>query len=673
MKCWSNISIKNKFVFGIFLIILAIIVSSLLSLRTLKHVEENSRKLDLGNAINAIMLDREIKHLQWIKDLSIFILDPATKELVIETDPAQCAFGTWYYGDERKKAEALFPDASRPLAGLEDPHKKLHASALPVAKHKKDGDMASAIAVFNGETLPELQKMQTRFHDVRTAIEKSRKNLQTEFNATVSAAYTGSIVLGVVGCLAALGLGLMLFQSILKPVQRITRFSKDCLAGEHYDLSLDRGDELGLLADNLNTLMRHLTTQLAFSQGVLHGVSVPCSVFSPEDKTLFTNQLMLDLLDHDGTPDSVKGLSSGAYIWGDPNKETLSTAALRERRVLNADREIVTRKGKSRHVSISSAPFYGTKGELLGTLSIWVDMTDSVLKQKAIEENAARIVSVAASAQEIATAVSAASTELSAQVEQSSNGAHIQHDRVAETSTAMTEMNATVLEVAQNASRAADTTTEAKIKAQEGASMVAEVARSIATVEQHAADLKQGMGDLGVQADGIGRIISVINDIADQTNLLALNAAIEAARAGEAGRGFAVVADEVRKLAEKTMEATREVGSVVTGIQKGTHTNIESVDRATKSIEEVTDLASSAGESLTAIVALVDAAADQVRSIATAAEEQSATSDEINHALGDVNTICAETSSAMREAAQAVESLATQAGTLQGLIQRLQN
>jgi len=197
--------------------------------------------------------------------------------------------------------------------------------------------------------------------------------------------------------------------------------------------------------------------------------------------------------------------------------------------------------------------------------------------------------------------------------------------------------------------------------------------KGIKEAEGQALRLKTNMGVLGAQAEGIGRIMNVISDIADQTNLLALNAAIEAARAGEAGRGFAVVADEVRKLAEKTMAATKEVGDAISGIQHETRNNIENVDKAVSSIEEATDLANQSGESLAEIVKMVDTAADQVRSIAAASEQQSAASEEINRSIEEVSTISSETSQAMIQAAQAVSELAQQAVVLQGLIEGLQN
>jgi methyl-accepting chemotaxis protein len=269
--------------------------------------------------------------------------------------------------------------------------------------------------------------------------------------------------------------------------------------------------------------------------------------------------------------------------------------------------------------------------------------------------------------------VSTASEELAAQVDESSRGAEEQAKRTGETATAMEEMNATVLEVARNAGQAAETSMQAKQKAESGAGVVGQVVEGIDHVMTQAQELKTDMNTLGKQAEGISQIMTVINDIADQTNLLALNAAIEAARAGEAGRGFAVVADEVRKLAEKTMSATREVGDAISGIQQGTKKNVGNVENIGRLIEEATSLANKSGEALKEIVGLVDMASDQVRSIATAAEEQSAASEEINRSIEDINRISSEVSEAMRQSAHAVGEMAEQAQVLNGLIDELKS
>ncbi|WP_243310370.1 methyl-accepting chemotaxis protein [Fundidesulfovibrio agrisoli] len=280
---------------------------------------------------------------------------------------------------------------------------------------------------------------------------------------------------------------------------------------------------------------------------------------------------------------------------------------------------------------------------------------------------------VAGELQHVTEILASASDQLSVQVDHSSAGAQTQAQRVAETATAMEQMNATVLEVARNASQAAQTAEGAKHKAEDGSAVVAKVVESIREVQRQAMNLKTDMSSLGHQAEGIGQIMDVISDIADQTNLLALNAAIEAARAGEAGRGFAVVADEVRKLAEKTMTATKEVGDSISGIQQGTRTNIVTVEKAVGAIEDATRMAQTSGESLREIVSLVDSAADQVRSIAAASEEQSAASEQINRSIEEVNAISGETSQAMIQASDAVSQLSRQAVVLKQLIEDMHN
>ncbi|WP_051434354.1 HAMP domain-containing methyl-accepting chemotaxis protein [Desulfonatronum lacustre] len=264
-----------------------------------------------------------------------------------------------------------------------------------------------------------------------------------------------------------------------------------------------------------------------------------------------------------------------------------------------------------------------------------------------------------------------ASEQLSAQVEQASRGAEEQKNRTGETATAMEEMNATVLEVAKNASSAAEGSENARGKAQDGASVVSQAVAAINRVESTTEAMKDDLTKLGRQAEQIGRIMTVIEDIADQTNLLALNAAIEAARAGDAGRGFAVVADEVRKLAEKTMNATKEVGDAIMAIQDGTKDSLRGMEQAVEAVGEATKLATVSGQALREIVSLVEEASDQVRSIATAAEEQSAASEEINRGMEDINRISTETSEVMDQSAQAVSELARQAVELRTLVQQL--
>ncbi len=273
--------------------------------------------------------------------------------------------------------------------------------------------------------------------------------------------------------------------------------------------------------------------------------------------------------------------------------------------------------------------------------------------------------------EEVVERMTSASDELSAQVEQSSRGAEEQKKRTTETATSMEEMNASVLEVARNASSAAQGSDQAKNKAQEGQEVVKQSVEAINKVQKQATSMKESLNGLGQQSQQIGEVMNVIEDIADQTNLLALNAAIEAARAGDAGRGFAVVADEVRKLAEKTMNATKEVGEAVTSIRSSANENIQSMDQVASLVNEATDLANQSGQALQEIVALAEQAADQVRSIATSSEEQSSASEEVSKSMEEIKRISQETAEVMEQSSKAISDLASQAQELKEVVRQL--
>ncbi len=269
--------------------------------------------------------------------------------------------------------------------------------------------------------------------------------------------------------------------------------------------------------------------------------------------------------------------------------------------------------------------------------------------------------------------IASAAAQLSTQIESSTMGAEEQSARMAETAAAMDEMNGTVLEVARNSGASAEIADNTKKKALEGADITQRCQTSMTHVKDESLKLRDNMNELATHAQSINAVMGVISDIADQTNLLALNAAIEAARAGEAGRGFAVVADEVRKLAEKTISSTTDVANAINAIQQSTEKNVQQVDAAVARIEEATELALGGGVALQGILDMAEESADGIRAIATASEEQSATSDEIARSIATVSNIANDTVNAMNEASGAVVSLTDQSQQLAVLVENLRN
>jgi len=262
--------------------------------------------------------------------------------------------------------------------------------------------------------------------------------------------------------------------------------------------------------------------------------------------------------------------------------------------------------------------------------------------------------------EEVADTIKKAAAALRDETRQVTSGAEEQRQYVDETAQAVEVMVGSVTEVAQGAAQAAQAADQARQRATDGAAVVDTSVAAIGKVSDLSAALTANLSELGRQAESIGQVMTVISDIADQTNLLALNAAIEAARAGEAGRGFAVVADEVRKLAEKTMTATKEVGSVIKAIQEGTFDNIRNMEQASEAVATATDLAGQSRDALSEIVRLSGDAAGQVRTIASASDEQVAASERIKTAIERIRDLSGCTTDGMVRSSGTIETLGDQ-------------
>ncbi len=250
-----------------------------------------------------------------------------------------------------------------------------------------------------------------------------------------------------------------------------------------------------------------------------------------------------------------------------------------------------------------------------------------------------------------------------------SKGALQQQNETSAIASAVTEMSATSANVSDSASNAARETTTADESANSGKVIVNQTVDSIHQLSSEVSSAANVIKDLAKQADNIGTVLDVISGIAEQTNLLALNAAIEAARAGEQGRGFAVVADEVRTLASRTQESTEEIQAMIESLQSGTREAVSVMNKGQSQAEKTVEMAANAGQSLDIIVSSVDEINAMNNQIAHAAGEQQRTADAVSKNVMEIQTVAEETASSSITARNSSDSVSQQAAELQALMQ----
>jgi methyl-accepting chemotaxis protein len=264
--------------------------------------------------------------------------------------------------------------------------------------------------------------------------------------------------------------------------------------------------------------------------------------------------------------------------------------------------------------------------------------------------------------------VAAAASQLRGTSEEIAGGAEEVATQTGTVATASEEMAATSTDIARNCHQAADSSNKANDRALAGAAVVSQTVLVMERIATRVKSTSATVAGLGERSDQIGQIIGTIEDIADQTNLLALNAAIEAARAGEQGRGFAVVADEVRALAERTTKATREIGEMIKSIQTETRQAVGAMEEGVREVENGTRETAKSGEALQEILNQIGEVTQQVNQIATAAEEQTATTGEITNNIQQIMTVVQETSQGAQHSSNAAGHLAHLADELHGLV-----
>ena len=462
--------------------------------------------------------------------------------------------------------------------------------------------------------------------------------------------------------------------------------------------------EIGAVSKLIDTFSEKLRDEIAISNSLQTGLLNPLLIVDKDSLVIQINKSASTLLGY--SQEEVIGKKTIKDIFGSDNA-TKSTLAGKP--VLNFRAKGRDRSGHELELLVSTGALRNSKGEGVGVVIFCTDLREEEQKLKETVLLQAHSLSVALEAvakgdltvkvnvdknsylnelginletsiralnnaflsvTEGTNATASATNEISTSSEQLAAGTQEQNAQVTEIASAIEEMSRTILESSKNSSIAAHAAKNAGVIAVEGGKVVQETIEGINRIAQVVSRSAATVQELGNNSNQIGEIIQVINDIADQTNLLALNAAIEAARAGEQGRGFAVVADEVRKLAERTTKATKEIASMIKQIQNVTSEAVESMAEGTQEVEKGRSLADKAGESLKEIIKGANQVVDVITQVAAASEEQSSASEQISKNIESISNVTNENAAGIQQIAKATEDLNQLAVNLQESISK---
>ena len=427
--------------------------------------------------------------------------------------------------------------------------------------------------------------------------------------------------------------------------------------------------ELLVLRNTMQNMADELKERLGFAQSIMHGISMPFIVADTQGKIIYINKPFIDFLGLTENPKTYYG-------------ETVhNLLRLEEGNVSMLDKTIAT--GKSEHLVpieytnylnekksaiVTSTPLLDLDGKLLGGSMLLSDMTEARIQQNQILELNKQIIASVKGAQNISEDQNAAFDTLVLQLQNTSQTAEEQENASEQTTMQIDDMIQTLEDLSEQAKETAKGSQDTRKEALDGKKIVQKTKDCISRMAKEANNVEDGMKILREESENISHVVDLIKDVADQTNLLALNAAIEAARAGEAGRGFAVVADEVRKLAEKTMQATEEVNGNVANLQEKMNSSINQMEQTVELILLSDDLATQSESSLERIVSIAEQSMDEVTSVAEATLQQTYIGAKVAQSMQDIKEKAHRTTVEMNESEKLVNTLTMLAADLNVLI-----
>lgn len=433
------------------------------------------------------------------------------------------------------------------------------------------------------------------------------------------------------------------------------------------DIKTERNDEIGVLFKSICTLQTILRTQSEVANEIAEGnLSIDVKVISEDDtlgKSMLKIRNNLSSLIHELNDLASAAIEGNLNVRADEQKHHGEYGTIVKG--FNDTLEAITIPIKEGANVLSQI----ANGDLTARVASDYQGDQKIIKDS-INSVADSLTDAMTNVREIVNSLVTASSQISSSTEEMAAGTQEQSAQSTEVTGAVEQMTSTILDTSRNAGKAAEFSKQAGETARKGGEVVKQTVNGMNRVAEVVHSAAITVKELGKNSDQIGEIIKVIDDIADQTNLLALNAAIEAARAGEQGRGFAVVADEVRKLAERTTKATKEIASMIKQIQNDTSNAVNSIESGTQEVEAGKESANKAIDALKDIINSTDKTIDVVNQVAAASEEQSAAAEEIRNSVEGISNVTMQSAAGIQQIAGTAEDLRNLTNNLQSLVNK---